>query len=55
MNAWGPEGCKQKIDTIVGWLQKEAKDRKLPFSKTVARTLVSRCIKKAEQSLKDNS
>ncbi len=25
MNAWGVEGCRTNIDTIVGWLQEEAK------------------------------
>ena len=24
MNEWGPEGCRQNIDTIVGWMLEEA-------------------------------
>ena len=25
MNAWGPEGCRKRLDEIVGWMEGEAK------------------------------
>lgn len=27
MDAWGPDGCEENIDTIVGWMREEAQKR----------------------------
>jgi hypothetical protein len=49
MNEWGPDKCRQEIDTILGWLQEEAKKRKLPFIRLVASMLVRRAIRNANK------
>ena len=45
-----PGWCEKNIDTIVGWLEEEAKKRGLPFIKTIARMIVKRAIKNSKQS-----
>jgi len=42
-----PGWCEDNIDTICGWLEVEAKKRRLPFIKTAAVFLIKRAIKKA--------
>lgn len=44
MNEWGPDGCEENLSTIIGWLEKEAKERKIAFSRKGARVLVKACI-----------
>lgn len=31
MNAWGPKGCRENLDTIVGWLWEESQKRDWKF------------------------
>jgi len=50
MEQTDPGWCERNIDTIVGWLEEEAKKRKLPFIKTVAKMLVKRAIKNAQRN-----
>lgn len=49
MNDKGPDWCAENIDQIVGWLEEEAKKRKLPFVKTVAKLMVQRAISKSKR------
>lgn len=49
MDEWGPEGCEKNLATIVGWLEEEAKNRKLPFIRWGARTLVLVAIRRARK------
>lgn len=49
MDEWGPDGCLQNLSTIVGWLEEEAKNRKLPFIRWGARTLVLVAIRRARK------
>lgn len=49
MNARGIDWCKSHVSTIVGWLEQEARQRKLPFVKTVGAILVKRAIRNAER------
>jgi hypothetical protein len=51
MNFRGPDWCEQNIDNIVGWLEEEAKKRRLPFIKTVAKLMVQRAISKSRRLL----
>lgn len=51
MNAKGPDWCEQNLDQIVGWLEEEAKKRKLPFIKTIAKMLVQRAVSKSRRLL----
>lgn len=44
MDYMGPRWCEENIELIVGWLQDEAKKRRLPFFKTAGRMLVRRAI-----------
>jgi hypothetical protein len=49
MDAWGPDLCLERIDTIVKWLGEEAKRRGVPFSATAGRVLVRWAIRKARR------
>lgn len=40
MNELGADWCEKNIETIVGWLEEEAKKRKLPFIKIAASKVV---------------
>jgi len=51
MNAKGPDWCEQNLDQIIGWLEEEAKKRKLPFIKTVAKIMIQRAISKSRRLL----
>lgn len=51
MDYWGPDKCQERLDTIVGWLEKEAKERRLPFSRVAGRVLVRWAIRKARRTL----
>lgn len=53
MNLRGPDWCEENIDTVVGWLEEEAKSRRFPlFSRTIAYLLVRRAIKRVRKSVK---
>ena len=49
MDKEGPQWCRDNIETILGWLQTEAKKRKLPFIKTAAKQVVLLAIRRAEK------
>jgi len=56
MNAWGPAGCREHLEEIVGWLAEEAKKRGwwryavcMPGSRLFLRRLVLRAIRKTER------
>lgn len=50
MDDRGPDWCEQNIDMIVGWLEEEAKSRKIPlFSRVAARMLVKKAIRLARK------
>lgn len=54
MNAWGPDGCREHLDEIVGHMLSEAKKRGwklagLPGAATVARLAVRRACRLAEK------
>lgn len=48
MNAWGSDGCRQNIQTIVGWLKEEAKQRNIPAPEALLKTLVHAAIRVSE-------
>ena len=48
MDAWGPEVCKENIETIVGWLRIEAKKRGLPFWEIPVRAVINYAIEKSK-------
>lgn len=49
MNQRGWRWCEQNQETIVGWLQAEARRRRLPFSTLAARAMVRRAIHRAKK------
>jgi len=53
MDHRGPEWCEQNIETIIGWLEEEAKRRRLPFIRPGARILIHRAIKAARKKAKE--
>ena len=49
MNSWGTERCRREIETIVGWLEQASRERRLPFIRVVAKSIVKRAIRQAER------
>lgn len=47
MNRWGPDICLQKIDYICKKLHIAAKRRNMPFSRTIAISMVNKAIQNA--------
>jgi hypothetical protein len=48
MDNMGCQWVKDNLDTVVDWLEEEAKKRGLPFLKMAGRALVSLAVKRAE-------
>jgi len=55
MNHWGPDKCKENIETILNWLEESAKQYKLPFVRFAARWIVLTAIEKSKCTLKKSS
>lgn len=49
MDEWGPDLCEQNLATIVGWLEEQAKARKLPFVRFAAEQAVKLAIRRARK------
>lgn len=49
MNLNGPDWCEANIAIIVGWMQEEARKRKLPCPAMVARLIIRRAISKSRR------
>ncbi len=54
MNAWGPDGCREHLDEIVGWMLEEAEKRgwrsaKLPGARWAVKRMVMSAIKESEK------
>lgn len=49
MDEWGPDLCEQNLQTIVGWLEEQAKARKLPFVRFAAEQAVKLAIRRARK------
>lgn len=49
MDEWGPDLCEQNLSTIVGWLEEQAKARKLPFVRFAAEQAVKLAIRRARK------
>lgn len=47
MDSWGPAKCARRIDTIVEWMQEEARQRGLPLPSIVARSLITLAIRQS--------
>lgn len=52
MNRWGPDICLQKMDFICKKLHIAAKRRNLPFSKTIAISMVNKAIQNATNNIR---
>jgi len=48
MDQMGCQWVKDNLDTVVNWLEEEAKKRGMPFLKMAGRALVSLAVKRAE-------
>lgn len=44
LDRMGPQWAEENIETVVDWLQEEARKRRLPFFRTAGRMLVRRAI-----------
>jgi hypothetical protein len=49
MDEWGPDVCEQNLPTIVGWLEGQAKARKLPFVRFLGEQAVKLAIRRARR------
>jgi hypothetical protein len=49
MDEWGPDLCEQNLPTIVGWLEGQAKARKLPFVRFAGEQAVKLAIRRARK------
>lgn len=49
MDEWGPDLCEENLPTIVGWLEEQAKARKLPFVRFAAEQAVKLAIRRARK------
>ena len=47
MNKWGPDGCEQRMETIVRWLKHSARIANIPFFRPVAVKLIRTAIARA--------
>lgn len=54
MNKNGIQWCKDNKNTIIGWLEEEAKKRKLPFIRYGAKKILDLAIYRAEKKQKKN-
>lgn len=54
MDAWGPDECSkpERLTEIVGWLEDQAKARKLPFVRFAAEQTVKLAIRRARKAAK---
>ena len=50
MDILGPDKCEERLDEIVGWLEEEAEERGLLFSRTVAALSVMQAIRKSRRT-----
>lgn len=51
MDKWGPDGCEERMDTIVRWLKHSAATHNVPFQETVVRMIVKRAISNARKAV----
>lgn len=49
MDEWGPDVCEERIPEIVGWLEEQARGRKLPFVRFAAEQAVKMAIRRARK------
>lgn len=47
MDEWGPDKCRENLDTIIEWLREEAARRGMIFIERPARVAVLTCIRAA--------
>ncbi len=54
MNAWGPDKCEQKIETILRWMRHSAKIHKIPFFEPAVRLVIRTAIKRSRSPLRQH-
>ena len=50
MNAWGPDKCEEKIETILRWLKHSARIHKVPYFAFAVRIVIKKAIKNARKT-----
>ena len=50
MDEWGPDGCEEHFDEIVGWIVEEGSARGDPMSRDAAERLLRRVIERAKSA-----
>lgn len=55
MDEQGPQWCRENMDTILDWLEGEAKVRKIPFVRSVGRLFVDLAITNSLRSFEAKS
>jgi hypothetical protein len=54
MNKWGPDGCEQRMNTILRWLKHSAKINNIPYFEPAVRILVRKAIKNSRLQLQQH-
>ena len=52
MDRWGPQKCRENLETILDWLQATATKRGLPFIRMGAKMAVLAAIKLSERDIR---
>lgn len=47
MNKWGPDGCEQRMSTILRWLRHAAFLNNVPYNKSLVKIVVQKAIRNA--------
>lgn len=55
MNVKGLEWCENNRKTILGWLEQESKNRKIPFVETLANMVLTRAFNKSRKYQQQNN
>jgi hypothetical protein len=50
MDDWGPDECERRLPEIVGWLEEQARARKLPFVRFAAEQAIKLAIRRARKA-----
>lgn len=49
MNAWGPAGCREHLEEIVGWLMEAASQNGLEIVESAVRDVILAAIEQSER------
>ncbi len=54
MNAWGPDKCEQKMETILRWMRHSSKFHKIPFFEPAVRLVIRTATRRSRSLLRQH-